>query len=295
MYKFLFFLSLFLFFISCSSERPAEVSTQKPSEVGKRSSYSLDITPLDATRNSILILISEGFNLPDAEIEWFVNGYMVEPVLPNQFKATETKKGDKVQAVAWIDGQKIESNIIQIANSPPEISKIRILPEVFKPGDTLYVEVSASDLDRDDVTITYEWTKNGEPAGNNRAIGAPLKRGDKVSVKIIPFDGEAHGRPVVLHREIVNMPPMIIEDKNYNFEGSIYTYQVKATDPDGDPLTYSLKKAPADMTMDSKTGLINWNVPPEFKGTVPITVYVADGRGGEAMQSFTLEITPKIR
>ena len=53
---------------------------------------------------------------------------------------------------------------------------------------------------------------------------------------------------------------MIVDHKNFNFDGSVYTYQVKATDPDEDKLTYSLKSAPAGMTIDPKTGAIQWNV-----------------------------------
>ncbi|MBM4141828.1 MAG: hypothetical protein FJ242_10195 [Nitrospira sp.] len=44
------------------------------------------------------------------------------------------------------------------------------------------------------------------------------------------------------------------------------------------------------MTIDPSTGLITWNVPPEFTGKALITVSVKDGHGGEAVQSFTLEI-----
>ncbi|MBE0425171.1 MAG: Ig-like domain-containing protein [Nitrospirae bacterium] len=306
MCKFLVCITLLLI-LSCSSEKPADISSQKPSEAVRShvsetsqahvsvtgESYSIEIAPIDASRNSVIYVIPRRFNLTDAKIEWLVNGILTNTPVADQFKATETKKGDEVQAVAWRDGQKIKSNIIQITNSPPEISKVRILPEVFKPGDTLYVEASGSDLDGDEVTINYEWTKNGEPAGNDKKIETSLQRGDKVSVKITPYDGEAHGRPVILHREIVNIPPTIIESKNYNFDGKTYTHQVKATDPDGDPLTYSLKSAPAGMTINPSTGLIQWNVPPDFKGKAPITVSVTDGHGGEAMQSFTLEITPE--
>ena len=40
------------------------------------------------------------------------------------------------------------------------------------------------------------------------------------------------------------MPPVIIEDKAFIFNGKRFLYQVKASDPDNDPLTYSLKTAP---------------------------------------------------
>src|SRR5262249_105319 len=37
-----------------------------------------------------------------------------------------------------------------------------------------------------------------------------------------------------------------------------YLYKVKAIDPDGDALTYSLTTAPAGMAIDPSTGLISW-------------------------------------
>jgi hypothetical protein len=300
MNKFLWFILLILV-LSCSSEKPSDVSTQRPLEVVGSSSvselsrlpassvsalYSLEIVPANATRNSTIYLVARGFNLPDAKIEWLVNNKLTVSPVAFRFNAVETKKEDKVLARATIQGKEILSNTIQIKNSPPVISKVKLLPEVFNPGDTLSVEASGSDIDGDEVTISYEWTKNGEPAGNNKQIEVPLKRGDQVDIKITPFDGEAYGRPVILHREILNLPPMIIEDKKYNFDGKVYSCQVKAADPDGDPLSYFLKTAPSGMTIDPLTGLIKWKVPPEFKGKTPITVSVNDGHGGESLQSL---------
>jgi len=308
MNRFLCIIALF-FFLSCSSEQPAEVISQKPSEaentvvsgISKEAIFvgehivSLEIAPTDASRNSVIYVIPRGFNLTDAKIEWLVNGKLTNTPVAHQFKAVDAKKGDEVQAKAIIQGKEILSNIIQIKNTPPEISKVKILPEIFKPGDTLSVEVSGSDIDGDEVTINYEWTKNGEPAGNDKKIETSLKRGDKISVRITPFDGEAHGRTVILHREIANMPPVIMEGKKYDFDGKTYSYQVKATDPDGDPLTYSLKSAPPGMTINPSTGLIQWSVPSDFKGNASFTVNVTDGHGGEVMQRFTLEIMPEKR
>src|SRR4030042_825043 len=290
--KFLCCIILF-FFLSCSAEKSADVNKQKPSEVDS-SPYSLEITPANASRNSTIYLVASGFIPSDAKIDWLVNGKVTTTPIASQFNALGTKKGDKVQARATIKGKEILSNIIQIKNSLPEISYIKLLPEVFKPGDTLNVEVSGSDMDGDEVTIAYEWTKNGEPAGNSKRIKVPFKRGDKVSVKITPFDGEVYGRPIVLNKEILNLPPMINEDTKFHFDGTVYTYQVKATDQDGDPLAYSLKTAPPGMTIDPSTGFIQWHVPSGFKGQAPIPVSVTDGHGGEAVRSFTLEITPEM-
>jgi len=289
--RFLCCIALFLL-LACSKEKPAETGDQTSPQKGEVS-YSIEITPLNVTRNSTVYLVPNGFAVSDAKIDWLVNGKSASASVPDQLNTNETRKHDTVQARAIINGKEILSNTVQIKNSPPEISKVKILPEVFKPGDTLNIEASGSDIDGDGVSISYEWTRNGFPVGNGPHIEGPVKRGDKISIKITPFDGEDYGRAVVLQREMVNMTPMIIENKKYTFNGNVYTYQVNATDADGDTLTYILKKAPPGMTINSSTGLIKWNVPPDFKGKSPFTVSVTDGHGGEVTQSFTLEIGPE--
>jgi len=47
------------------------------------------------------------------------------------------------------------------------------------------------------------------------------------------------------------------------------------------------------MTINKDRRLIRWDVPPETRGKQNITVSVNDGNGGEAVQSFILEITPE--
>jgi hypothetical protein len=306
---FLCIIALFLF-LSCSSEKQKEVKAPEPSEpVSRLTSETpkilpsvppvidamLEISPPEAFPNTIFYLIPKNFDPAKSKVEWLINGMSVSGTTSVQFKASQAKKGDVVQAKATIGGYEILSNPVKIKNSKPEFKRIKIMPEVFKPGDTLYVEVSGTDIDGDEVTILYEWTKNGEPAGRDKRIEVPIKRGDKIDIKIIPFDGEDYGHPIILHREIRNIPPMIIENIEFNFDGNTYTYQVKAEDPDGDTLAFSLKSSPEGMEIDPSTGLIRWEVLPETRGKHNITFSVTDGHGGEAIQSFTFEITPEQR
>ncbi len=197
---------------------------------------------------------------------------------------------NKTMKSSEVNREKASKETIASRNIPPQISKVRILPEdVFKPGDTLSVDASGSDIDGDEVTIFYEWIKNGEPAGNDKQITEPLKRGDKVSIKVTPFDGEDYGHPLVFHREILNLPPMIIEHKKANFDGNLYTHQMEATDPDGDTLTYSLNEAPDGMDIDKATGLITWEVEGKHTGRHTVHVQVSDGHGGKS--SYHLNVT----
>ncbi len=303
MYRFLSVLFLSLLF-ACSSEKPSAqdkqasretptgiVSETSQSEVSPAGSYSVSITPIpsESTRKSTLYLNAQGFAVAEAVIEWQVNGETIAGQT-RQFKMSELRKGDKVQVKATIKGREVLSNEVLIKNAPPVLSKVRFVLDNLKPGETMGVEASADDIDGDEVSYTYEWTKNGEPAGNEKTFKLPVKRGDKLAVRITPFDGEAYGRSVVLEREITNSPPTIIGHRKSDFDGKAYTYQVKASDPDGDPLTYSLQSGPPGMTIDPSTGLVKWDVPEDFKGKASFTVSVSDGHGGEASQKMSVDI-----
>ena len=68
-------------------------------------------------------------------------------------------------------------------------------------------------------------------------------------------------------------------------EGAAYTYDVEATDPNEDALTYSLTVSPTGMTINSTTGVIAWT--PAAAGSFEVTVEVSDGSKSET-QSFTI-------
>ena len=88
-----------------------------------------------------------------------------------------------------------------------------------------------------------------------------------------------------------NKPPTIVSTPLIAAtEGVLYTYDVDATDSDGDSLTYSLTTAPTGMIIDPSTGLINWTPSAGQNGSQTITIQVDDGRGGIATQTFTLSV-----
>ena len=71
-------------------------------------------------------------------------------------------------------------------------------------------------------------------------------------------------------------------------EDSVYQYQVVASDPDGDALTYSLTDAPTGMTISG--GLISWLPDFDSAGEYAVTVVVTDTQTAEASQSYTLTV-----
>ena len=81
-------------------------------------------------------------------------------------------------------------------------------------------------------------------------------------------------------------------------QGTAYSYDVNATDADGDPLTYSLVPSPVapslvepvpfGMTIDPASGVISWT-PAAQEGANLVTVQVSDGKLA-ATQPFTVTV-----
>jgi len=92
-----------------------------------------------------------------------------------------------------------------------------------------------------------------------------------------------------------NLAPLIVSDPLLEaYTTRPYNYQVKALDPDNNPLRYSLVKAPTGMTVDANTGLLFWDKPLALPEPKDITVQVQDGKGGIDSQSFKLSVSSAV-
>jgi len=86
----------------------------------------------------------------------------------------------------------------------------------------------------------------------------------------------------VNHAPVITSTPVTSATKN-----QAYTYDVNATDSDGDTLVYSLTTTPSGMSINSSTGLITWT--PTAAGNYNVTVRVSDGALFDT-QSFTITV-----
>ncbi|MBI5874450.1 MAG: hypothetical protein HZB81_01140 [Deltaproteobacteria bacterium] len=180
----------------------------------------------------------------------------------------------------------------QKADIIPKIISIKLSPSSPVKGDTIKAEVLTAG---EGATVSYEWRKNGEPlnaAGD--ALSSDFKKGDAISLTVVPSDGKQKGAPATVVTHIFNSAPVITSTiKDSKFSDNVFTYQVKAEDPDDDILTYSLLGWPEGMAIDSKTGFIKWAAPAGFKGKANVMLSVNDGAGGEAKQIFSIQINQR--
>ncbi len=176
----------------------------------------------------------------------------------------------------------------------PKIISLDISPRIPVIGDTIKAAVKTN-LKEEDITIHYQWSINdgdimAEETDSLMISPDKFKRGDKIKLRVIPDDGTLKGTPMTVVITVGNAAPIIKSSKDtIKFDGNTYTYQIRAYDPDGDSLNYSLVTAPKGMRID-QSGFVQWTVPDNFRGPASFTISVSDGHGGETLQSFNLDI-----
>ena len=75
-------------------------------------------------------------------------------------------------------------------------------------------------------------------------------------------------------------------------EGSLYLYQVAATDPEGTAIAFSLDTAPGGMSVGPATGFVTWIPDGTQVGAHPVVVRATDGSGLASTQGFTVTVAP---
>jgi hypothetical protein len=88
----------------------------------------------------------------------------------------------------------------------------------------------------------------------------------------------------------INHAPVIISEPiTIAMVEELYTYAIKANDPDGDTLTYVLTENPESMSIESETGIISWIPTSEQVEEHDVSVEVSDGNK-KAIQDFIITV-----
>ncbi|NNE11101.1 MAG: tandem-95 repeat protein, partial [Ilumatobacter sp.] len=193
------------------------------------------------------------------------------------------------------------------------VNEVNIAPTA-RAGPDQTVEVSdlvtldgsgSSDADIPAQTLTFSWQITSAPAGSAATLSgadtvAPTFTPDVAGayiVELIVNDGVVDSAPdtvTVTVSAAPNQPPVLDPIANQSGdEETLINVDADATDPDvGDVLTFSLDVAPAGMTIDPSTGLIEWT-PTEAQGpdVVDVTVRVTDDGTPNLFDTESFQIT----
>jgi hypothetical protein len=262
---------------------------------------SVNIFPEKPTKENNLNVIIQSRD-PDGDpvtyhYQWIKNEEEIFGKNESMLKSGNFKKGDIIQVKVTpndgkADGNPFLSSSVKILNSPPIIQEVRIEPKEVYANDNLKVSVKGVDADEDFIYYTYQWAKNGVVLSEERQEvleRGRFKKADSITVTVTPDDREVLGvskksDPLI----ILNSPPVIVSSPPTSIEGTVYLYQVKADDPDHDPVIFALKSGPKGMEINQNTGLIRWEIPKENKGNHPIEIEASDNEGAKSIQRYTL-------
>jgi hypothetical protein len=132
----------------------------------------------------------------------------------------------------------------------PEATTMRLAPGIARRGDTVAVQVNASD--------SYDETGWIQSKSFGVANAAP-------TITTQPnYELSGSGR--------------------YSYEVA-----AKDPDGDS-PLRYELVQGPPGMSVDVASGVVTWRVPADAKGVYPIELAVSDPHGGKTTQSYSLSV-----
>jgi len=91
----------------------------------------------------------------------------------------------------------------------------------------------------------------------------------------------------------VNRPPLFEETlPQTGIVGAEISFQLVASDPDGDVLDYAIENPPAGASVDAANGVFRWVPAARDVGVLTLEFSVSDGKGGRATQAVTVTVEP---
>jgi len=238
--------------------------------------------------------------------QWLANDSPVDGQTGTTLSLAVVKRGDRISVeLTPVDGRgavgpAFRTEAVEVANTPPVVTRVAIEPATAKPGDVLRATFEGSDADGDPVKYLFEWWRNGKSLGvpsrdrEQRTLATDgFTRGDMIVVGVTPYDAGGPGRFLVSEPfMLLNRAPVITSSPKGPTGEGLFEYTVTASDPDNDPLTYKLEMAPSGMTIESGTGRVSWQMPAGFSSPQQVRISVDDGNQGQAFQEFTLSPPP---
>jgi hypothetical protein len=163
-------------------------------------------------------------------------------------------------------------------------------------GDAITITATASDPDGD--PITYTWMASGGNVSGNGAqerwvFGNIAPGAYTATVRV--DDGRGGNSTCTVDARVdprPNRPPTVslAPDRNPVLVGERVVFTATASDPDGDPLTYTWSTNGGQLSPGAAMNLRNLDTTGVTPGLYTVTVRVEDGRGGAADASAGVQV-----
>ena len=187
--------------------------------------------------------------------------------------------------------------VTNVANRPPTITGTP--PTSVTVGTAYSFQPTASDPDANPLTFSItnapSWTTFSTTTGRLQGTPTASHVGTFSNVAIRVSDGQASTQlPAfsIVVNSAPNRPPLISGTPPTSVvPGTAYSFQPTASDPDGNPLTYSITNAPAWATFSTTTGRLQGTPSAANVGTYSnIVIRVSDGTASASLPAFTIAV-----
>ena len=264
---------------------------------------SVTLAPIPIVREGVVTATVEAEDLDGDALtfmfKWIVNEEPRSEEASATFHPERLNLGDRVTVEAIphdgkVAGPPVRSQSVVVGNTPPVIRALTIQPGNAKVGDRLVATVEGSDIDGEEIRYTYRWSHNNQVVAESdqgTLDTTGFSRGDVITVSATPHDRGSQGKEQQSELlTLVNSPPKFTSSAPGVLAQGHYGYVVSAVDPENDPYTFVLESAPPGMTIDEKTGRIQWKVPAATAGVHRVKILVKDDHQGWASQELDVNI-----
>ncbi len=229
------------------SSTPFTISDSAPSGTG------VVVSPSSATESSTLTCVPSGYSDADGDAEGWTYVWTADATTVATTATIDGTYFDRDQFVTCkatpYDGEKSGSELdgvgLTIANTPPTLSKVSVLPAHPVHGDTLTASLGTeSDADGDPINESYVWYVDAVAVAATPTLASTLYHKDQlIYVVATPTDGTDAGTPVTSATITAKNSPPVISLVSVTpttaYTNDTLAVAVTASDADSDGITYT--------------------------------------------------------
>ena len=197
-----------------------------------------------------------------------------------------------------------------VASAPNRAPQFITAPRTQTRLDSLYGYLAgATDPDGDPVTLTLVEGPSGMILTNGSPSPQPSPLGEGVLlwtpdaaqlgsnfVHLRVTDGRTgtNDQRFAIHvsSTLSNQAPLIVSTPSLHATaGQPYEYDLAASDPDGDPVTWRLVQAPVGVSLDPASGALRWNPTLDQLGTNIVIVEAQDSLRATDVQTWSIDVS----